>query len=87
MVPISLTHLKWQKVSVIYSHQLEQKISPASKRFTDFLKRPNPENFIITNTTTTDEIGDLINSFESSKSVGPYGIPTKIMTIAKGIIS
>ena len=52
--------------------------------FTDFLKRPNSEVFIITHT-TADETGDLINSFESSKNVGPNSIPTKIMKIAKEI--
>ena len=51
-----------------------------------FLKKSNPENFIITHT-TADEIGDLISSFESIKRVGHYRTCTKIMNIVKGIIS
>ena len=50
------------------------------------LKRLNPGSFIITHR-TADETSDLISSLESSKSVGPYNIPTKIMKRAKGIIS
>ena len=65
---------------------LQKKISPTRKRFTNFLKRPNPENPIITHI-IADEIGNLINLFESSKSVHPYSIPTKIMKLAKGTIS
>ena len=50
------------------------------------MKKPNSENFIIA-PTTPDEIRDLIHNFKSSKNVGPYGIPTKIMKIYKEIIS
>ena len=87
MISPSLNQLKWQKISIVSLHQLEQiykKDSPYQKRFTDFLKRLNPENFVI-NHTTADEIDDLINSFP--KSVSPHSIPNKIMKIAKGIIS
>ena len=50
------------------------------------MKKPNHENFIIV-PTTSDEISDLIHNLKSSKSVGPYSIPTKIMKISKEIIS
>ena len=67
-----MNQLKWQKVLQISSHhQLEQiykKDSPTGRGFTDFFKISNPENFIIPHT-AADEIGDLINSFESSKCV------------------
>ena len=64
---------------------LHKNITPTKKRFTNFLKRLNPENFIITYA-IPDKIGDLINSFEPSKSVGRNSISTKIMKIANGII-
>ena len=60
-------------------------IHPTKKRFINFLKRLNPENFIITHT-IDDYIGDLINSFEPAKRDGHNSISTKIMKIAKGII-
>ena len=50
------------------------------------MKKPNSENFIIAST-TFNEISDLIHNLKSSKSVGPYSIPTKIMKISKEIIS
>ena len=65
---------------------LQKKIPPTKKNFTDYLKKPNSENFIIA-PTTSDEISDLIHNLKSSKSVGPYSIPTRIMKISKEIIS
>ena len=64
---------------------LQKKIPPTKKNFTDYLKKPNSENFTIA-PTTSDEISDLIHNLKSSKSVGPYSIPTKIMKISKEII-
>ena len=37
--------------------------------------------------TSADEISDLICSLDSSKSVGPCSIPTKILKIAREIVS
>ena len=65
---------------------LQKKIPPTQKNFKDYLKKPNSENFIIA-PTTSDEISDLIHNLKSSKSVGPYSIPTRIMKISKEIIS
>ena len=65
---------------------LQKKIPPTKKNFTDYLKKPNSENFTIA-PTTSDKISDLIHNLKSSKSVGPYSIPTKIMKISKEIIS
>ena len=60
---------------------------PSSKKnFTDYLKKPISKNFI-TAPTTSDKISDLIHNLKSSKSIGPYSIPTKIMKISKEIIS
>ena len=61
---------------------LKKKTPPTRKTFTDYLKKPNSENFIIA-PTTPEEISDLIHNLKSSKSVGPYIIPTKIMKISK----
>ena len=49
------------------------------------MKKPNSENLIIT-PTNSDKISDLIHYLKSSKSVGPYSIPTKIVKISKKII-
>ena len=54
---------------------LQKKIPPTKKTFTDYLKTPNLENFTIC-LTSADEISDLICSLDSSKSVGPCSIPT-----------
>ena len=61
---------------------LQEKIPPTKKTFTDYLKTPNIENFTI-GLTSADEISDLICSLDSSKSVGPCSIPTKILKIAR----
>ena len=65
---------------------LEKKIPPTKKTFTDYLKKPNHENFIEA-PTTSDKISDLIHNLKSSKSVGRYSSPTQIMKIPKEIIS
>ena len=65
---------------------LQEKIPPTKKTFTDYLKTPNIENFTI-GLTSADEISDLICSLDSSKSVSPCSIPTKILKIAREIVS
>ena len=65
---------------------LQRKIPPTKNNFTDYLKKTNSENFVIA-PTTSDKISDLINSLKSSKSIGSYSIPTKIMKISKEVIS
>ena len=61
---------------------LQEKIPPTKKTFTDYLKTPNLENSTI-GLTSADEISNLICSLDSSKSVGPCSIPTKILKIAR----
>ena len=61
-----------------------QKIS-TKQIFTDYLKTTNLENFTIS-LTSADEISDLICLLNSSKSVGPCSIPTKILKIATEIV-
>ena len=65
---------------------LQNKIPPTKKTFTDYLNRLSLGNFTI-GVTSADEISDLICSLESSKSVGPCSIPTKILKIATEIVS
>ena len=64
--------------------KLRKKIPPTKKTFTDYLKKLNSENFIIAST-TPEEVSNLIHNLKSSKSVGPYSIPNKIMKISKEI--
>ena len=65
---------------------LQKKIPPTKKIFTDYMKTPNLENFTI-GLTSADKISDLICSPGSSKSVSPWSIPTKILKIAREIVS
>ena len=65
---------------------LQEKIPPTKKTFTDYLKTPNLEKFTI-GLTSADEISDLTCSLDSSKSVGPCSIPTKILKIAREMVS
>ena len=65
---------------------LQRKIPPTKKTFTDYLKTLNLENFTI-GLTSADEVSDLMCSLDSNKSVGPCSIPTKILKIAREIVS
>ena len=65
---------------------LQKNIPPTKKTFTDYLKTPNLENFTIC-LTSADEISDLICSLDSSKSISPCSIPTKILKIARETVS
>ena len=65
---------------------LQEKIPPTKKTFTDYLKTPNLGNFTI-GRTSADEISDLICSLDSSKIIGPCSIPTKILKVAREIVS
>ena len=65
---------------------LQNKIPPTKKTFTDYLKTPNLENFTAC-LTSADEISDLICSLDSSQSIGACSIPTKILKIATEIVS
>ena len=63
-----------------------KKIPPTKKTFTDYLKKPNSEKFIIA-PPTSDEISNLIQNLKSNKSAGPYSVPIKIKKISREIIS
>ena len=64
----------------------KKKIPPTNKTFTDYLKTQNLENVTIC-LTSAEEISDLICSLDSSKSIGLCSIPTKILKIAREIVS
>ena len=70
---------------MIIGKNFQIRIPPTNKTFTDYLKSPNLENFTIC-LSNADEISDLICSLDSSKYVGPSGIPTKIVKIARKIV-
>ena len=57
--------------------------------FTDHLRKTNSENFIVVLPATADKIIDLPYNLKlkSSKIIGPYSIPIKIMKISKETIS
>ena len=64
----------------------KKKIPPTKKTFTDYLKSSNLENLTIP-PKSAEKISDLKCSLDSSKSVGPSSIPTKILKIARKIFS
>ena len=55
---------------------LQKKIPPTKKNFTDYLKKPNSENFTIA-PTTSDEIRDLIHNLKSAKVLVLIAFPLK----------
>ena len=64
----------------------QKQIPPTKKLFKDYLKNPTTENFFST-PTTPEEITDIIRTLKSSKGVGPFSIPTKVLKIAKQELS
>ena len=64
----------------------QNKTPNTKKTFTDYLKKPNLENFTKV-LTRADEISDLICSVDSNRSVSPCSIPTKILKITREIAS
>ena len=65
---------------------IQNKISPTKKYYTDYLLNPNKETFFIT-PTTDEEISDIISDLNIRKSTGPNSIPTKVMKQIKDVIS
>ena len=56
--------------------KLQKKIPPTKKNFTDYLKKPNSENFIIA-PTSSDEISDLIHNLNLAKVLVLIACPLK----------
>ena len=65
---------------------IQNKISPTRKYYTDYLLNPNKETFLIT-PTTEEDISNIISDLNIRKSTGPNSIPTKIMKQTKDVIS
>ena len=58
----------------------------SNKSFDEFLQHPN-ENCFFLRPTSSDEITNLVLLLNESKSVGPNGLPTKILNLLKNDIS
>ena len=65
---------------------IQNKISPTKKYYTDYLLNPSKETFLIT-LTTDEEISHIISGLNIRKSTGPNSIPTKVMKQIKDVIS
>ena len=65
---------------------IEIKISPTKKYYTDYLLNPSKETFLIT-PTTDEAISHIIYDLRIRKSTGPNSIPTKVMKQIKDVIS
>ena len=57
---------------------IQNKISPTRKYYTDYLLNPNNETFLIT-ATTDAETSNIISDLNIRKSTGPNSIPIKVM--------
>ena len=68
------------------AEKTKAKIGFLNKSFDNFLQRPNKNSFFL-RPTSSDEITNLILSLNESKSVGPNGLPTKILKLLKNDIS
>ena len=64
---------------------IQTKISPTKKYYTDYLLNPSKETFLIT-TTSAEERSDIISDLNIRKSTGPSSIPTKVMKQIKDTI-
>ena len=63
-----------------------KKIFPTKRHFSTYLKGPVTDTFFIS-PTTPEEVYKLIQKLEFNKRSGPNIIPTKILKLAKDILS
>ena len=66
--------------------KLKAKVRFSNKSFDEFLQHTKQNSFFL-RSTRLDQITNLILSLNESKSVGPDGIPTKILKLLKNDIS
>ena len=66
--------------------KIRSKIPESDKHFSSFLKQPNL-NSIFLSPATSEEVCKLIYAMPSSKSSGPFSIPTKILKLVATEIS
>ena len=57
---------------------IEDKIPPPKKDFSTYLGNPNPHSLLI-HLTTEEEVKEIIQTFSTSKSCGPFSIPSKLL--------
>ena len=65
---------------------IQNKISPTKKYYTDYFLNPSKETFLIT-TTTDEKIYDIISDLNIRKSTGHNSMSTKVMKQTKDVIS
>ena len=65
---------------------MQKKILPTEKYYTEYRLNPNKETFFIT-PTTDEETSDIISDLNVRKSTGPNSIPTKVIKQIKDVIS
>ena len=68
------------------AEKTKAKVRFLNKPFDEFLHHPNKTSFFL-RPTSSDELTNLILSLNKSKSVGPNGLPTKILKLLKNDIS
>ena len=69
------------------AEKTNSKVRFSNKSFDDeFLQHPNENSFLL-RPTSSDEITNFILSLNESKSVGPNGLPTKILKLLKNDVS
>ena len=65
---------------------IQKNIFPTKKHFSNFLKDPITDTFFIS-PTTPEEVYKSIQELQVNKSLGPNGIPIKILKLAKETLS
>lgn len=65
---------------------IRAKIPTTSKRFSSYLKNPNPHSIFLS-PVTQEEVIEIVGDFSLVKSSGPHSIPIKILKLLKNDIS
>ena len=68
------------------AEKTKAKVRFSNKSFDEFFQYPSENSFFL-RPTSSDEITNLILLLNESKSVGPNGLPTKILNLLKNDIS
>lgn len=68
------------------ANSIRNKIPPTSKRYSDYLKNPNPDSIFLSPVTQEEIIG-IIGNISPGKSSGPNSIPIKILRLLENDIS
>ena len=68
------------------SKNIQEKIAPTRKHFSDYLKQPSANSFFF-RPIKVEEITKIITNLDPKKATGPFSIPNKILMILKDEIS